>query len=168
MKFSVWAVFALVWAGQPLLALAVRPAPQRAVEGIVSKVDDAGSLWLTPPGQSPVHVRLGNIEPPESCQSWGEEARRALAELALHKSATLRIASRDASGQARGSVQVEGIDLATKMVEEGHAWSIRTHWDRGPLVKQELMAKALHRGLHGVGDAVRPADFRRSHGPCAQ
>jgi len=30
------------------------------------------------------------------------------------------------------------------------------------------MAKALLRGLHAGGGAIKPADFRRTHGPCVE
>jgi Excalibur calcium-binding domain len=53
-----------------------------------------------------------------------------------------------------------------RMVEEGHAWSVRTQWDRGPLVGQERMARALRRGLHGLPSPVVPREFRQGHGPC--
>ena len=46
------------------------------------------------------------------------------------------------------------------MVSEGHAWSTRTKWDNGPLVKQERQAMALKRGLHATPGAVMPKHFR--------
>ncbi|MCB1983320.1 MAG: excalibur calcium-binding domain-containing protein [Rhodoferax sp.] len=52
------------------------------------------------------------------------------------------------------------------MVAEGHAWSLRTKWDRGPYVAQERMARSLDRGLHAAGGAIAPAEFRRRNGPC--
>jgi endonuclease YncB( thermonuclease family) len=53
------------------------------------------------------------------------------------------------------------------MVAEGHAWSTRGRWDRGPLVKEERMAQALKRGMHGgAKDLTPPAQFRKLRGPC--
>jgi hypothetical protein len=52
------------------------------------------------------------------------------------------------------------------MVQEGHAWSNRYKYDRGPYVADERMAKALSRGFNRDGGAVMPKDFRREHGPC--
>jgi hypothetical protein len=46
------------------------------------------------------------------------------------------------------------------------AWSIRSRWDQGPLVKQEKMARALSRGLHATPGAMQPKEFRRLHGTC--
>ncbi len=151
-----------------LLACSVAAAaPAATSHGVVSKVIDGDTLLFTPPGKAPLVVRLRDIDAPEICQPWGEQARRALAELALNKPATLRSVARDAHGRTLGSVAVDGIDLGPLLVAEGHGWSSRIRYDQGPLVKQERMARALGRGLHASGGALMPRDFRRAHGPCA-
>jgi endonuclease YncB( thermonuclease family) len=157
---------ALIAAWSLLSALAQAAPVPRLVEGVVTHVTDGDSLWLTPPGQAAIEVRLRDIDAPEICQAWGEEARRALSDLALGKPGTLGIFGRDVYGRTLGVLRVDEIDIGTRMVEEGHAWSIRTRWDQGPLVKQERMARALARGLHAAGGAVMPRDFRQSHGSC--
>ncbi len=157
------------------LGLSVQAAPAgnraraelvRSVEGVVSKVHDGDSLWIKPQAQPPIVVRLRDIDAPELCQSWGEEAQRALSELALGKPAVLYTFGRDSHGRTLGKVQVDDVDLARRMVEDGNAWSIRSRWDLGPLVKQERMAKALGRGLHSRAGAEPPWKFRATHGPC--
>ena len=60
-----------------------KPPPSRSVEGVVTQVTDGDSLWVTPPGQRGIEVRLRDIDAPEICQAWGEEARRALEGLVL-------------------------------------------------------------------------------------
>jgi endonuclease YncB( thermonuclease family) len=112
-------------------------------------------------------VRLRDIDAPEICQAWGEEARRALVELVIDKPATLYAGGPDKHGRTLGVVWVGGVNVGQRLVEEGHAWSIRSRWDRGPLVKQEKMARALGRGLHADGAAQWPQDFRRAHGRCS-
>lgn len=141
-------------------------APAVPVEGTVSKVIDGDTLWFAVPGKAPLVVRLRDIDAPEICQPWGDQAKRALAELALHKAAVLRSVARDAHGRTLGSLAVDGVDVGPLLVAEGHAWSTRTRHDRGPLVKQERMARALGRGLHAAGGAVMPRDFRQAHGAC--
>ena len=145
-------------------ALAAEP---RGVQGLVSKVTDGDSLWLTPAGKKPIEVRLRDIDAPESCQPWGAEARAALANLALNKVATLQISSHDSYGRALGVLLIDDLNVGKYLVENGHAWSTRSRWDQGPLVKQEKMARALSRGLHGMPGAVQPVEFRRAHGKCA-
>jgi micrococcal nuclease len=143
-------------------------APSAPVEGTVSKVIDGDTLWFVVPGKAPLVVRLRDIDAPEICQPWGEQAKRALAEMALDKAVTLRSVARDVHGRTLGSVSVDGVDVGPLMVAEGHAWSTRTRHDLGPLVKQERMAKALGRGLHAAGGALPPRDFRQAHGECRQ
>ena len=142
-------------------------AEPRGVQGLVSKVTDGDSLWLTPAGKKPIEVRLRDIDAPELCQPWGAEARAALANLALNKVATLQISSRDSYGRALGVLLIDDLNVGKHLVENGHAWSTRSRWDQGPLVKQEKMARALSRGLHGTPGAVQPLEFRRAHGKCA-
>jgi micrococcal nuclease len=142
------------------------PPPARTVQGMVSTVTDGDSLWLKPADGPPIEVRLRDIDAPEICQPWGEDARKALAELALNKVATLQISGRDSYGRTIGALLIEDLNVGKHLVENGHAWSVRTRWDQGPLVKQEKMARALARGLHGTPGAVQPKDFRQKHGRC--
>ena len=140
--------------------------PAAPVHGTVVRVVDGDTLWLTPPGKAPLVVRLRDMDAPEICQAWGLQAKQALAELTLHRHATLRPVARDSHGRTVGSINVNGVDVGPLMVSEGHAWSTRTRYDRGPLVKHERMAKALGRGLHGAGGAIMPRDFRQAQGAC--
>jgi endonuclease YncB( thermonuclease family) len=159
---------AAAWAGAAApasTAAAKRPVP---FDATVTRVVDGDSLWLLPVGgDTPVEVRVQDIDAPEICQSGGREARAALAELVAQKTLYVQPRGRDTHGRMLALLMVQGVDVGAWMVVEGHAWSIRTKWDRGPLVKQERVAQSLRRGLWGVPGAVPPKDFRRSHGPCA-
>lgn len=159
----VAAVLALCLLAPATAAPRAQPAP---LQGVVTQVSDGDTLRFTPTGQAPIVVRLANIDAPEICQAWGAEARRALTDLALNKPATLRATGRDGYGRTVGVLVVDGVDVAQNLVEGGHAWSLRGRNDVGPLVKQERMAKALNRGLHEGGAAIKPSDFRRRNGPC--
>jgi len=148
-------------------AAAARPRePAVPLQGVVQRVMDGDSLWFTPAGQAAVEVRLADMDAPELCQQHGREAKAALAALVLNKPAELRGVARDQHGRLVARMAVDGVDVATRMVEEGQAWSARQRNDRGPLMKQERMARALARGLHAAPGALMPRDFRRSHGPC--
>lgn len=147
-------------------APAPKPGPA-VIEGVVTKVFDGDSLLLQPaPPAQALQVRLLNIDAPEICQSWGAQSRAALAELLLNKPVSVHTVARDSYGRVIGRVKVDGVDAGTAQVEAGHAWSARTRWDQGPLVKQERMAKALARGLHSEQRPQMPKAFRASNGPC--
>lgn len=147
-------------------AAAARPAKGGSVAGVISRVIDGDTLTLQPEGGPPIEVRLRDMDAPEICQDYGVEAKKALERVALGKPATLSGSARDAFGRTVGQVVVEGQSLSRWMVAEGHAWSARTRFDRGPLMKEERMATALRRGVHATSGAVLPKDFRKTHGPC--
>jgi len=151
---------------KPATAPSKPAAAQAAVQGVVTKVIDGDTLLLQPAGKPPIDVRLRDIDAPEICQAWGPEAKKALEEMALGKEAVLVPSSRDSYGRTVGYVTVDEQNLSKRLVEEGHAWSVRFKWDNGPLVKQERQAKALGRGLHATPGAVMPKDFRRDKGAC--
>lgn len=145
-------------------------SPAGGVRGTVTSVVDGDSLWILPDGGGKaIEVRLAGIDAPEICQEHGAEARAFLAEKVLKKPVRLVLKGHDGYGRALGHVHADGMDLNRLLVEEGHAWSLRTKWDQGPYVPQERMARALSRGLHKAGSAaIAPKDFRRRHGPCAR
>ncbi len=168
-RFSAWALGCALAAALPEAAAHAPPRPA-LLEGVTTRVVDGDSLWFTPvhQGQSgtPLQVRLARIDAPEICQVHGRESQRALVELVLNKPGRLQGIARDSYGRLVAHLEVNGVDVAKRLVEEGQAWSARQRNDRGPFVKQERMARALARGLHAAGGAVMPSEFRRGHGPC--
>jgi micrococcal nuclease len=137
------------------------------IEGKVTRVTDGDSLWLEPATQGPpVELRLEGIDAPEICQAWGGEAKQALVELVLNRSVSVKTVGRDSHGRTLGTLYLDGRNLNKVLVQEGHAWSTRYKYDRGPYVADERMARALSRGLNRDGGAVMPRDFRRLNGPC--
>jgi endonuclease YncB( thermonuclease family) len=150
-----------------LSAAAASTTPTQTLNGTVVRVTDGDSLWLEPaPAGPPVELRLQDIDAPEICQPWGAEARRALQDLVLNKAVSVRVSGRDIHGRTLGTVYLETLNVNKTLVQEGHAWSHRFKFDRGPYVADERMAKALSRGFNTDAGAVMPRDFRRAHGPC--
>ena len=145
----------------------VGAAAARLLEGRVTHVGDGDSLWLAPAAAgAPVELRLVGIDAPEICQAWGPEARRALADWVLGRQVSVETVGRDVHGRTLGTVYLDGRNINLLLVQEGHAWSARFKYDRGPYVAAERMARALGRGLNQGGAALEPREFRRQHGPC--
>jgi endonuclease YncB( thermonuclease family) len=152
-----------------LFVLGAHSAGGATLAGRVTQVIDGDSLRLTPDGSdAAVEVRLLGIDAPEICQAWGLQARQALSEQLLGKPVSLKTNGLDTYGRTLATVHLDTLNVNRWMVQEGHAWSTRTKWDRGPYVADERMAKALSRGLNREGGAIMPREFRRSHGPCSQ
>jgi micrococcal nuclease len=155
-----WILAAGLWAAAASAA--------SALQGEVMRVDDGDTLWLRTADGKAKEVRLSGIDAPEICQAWGPEARDALKEWVLDRPAVVQPAGHDDKGRLLGALVVDGANINRRMVEEGHAWSLRVKWDNGPFVKQERMAHALGRGLHSMPGAVPPREFLRTHGPCVE
>jgi endonuclease YncB( thermonuclease family) len=158
---KVWIVMAaLLWA-------ALGSAAAAPLEGKVTRVTDGDSLWLEPLSPAaPVELRLQGIDAPEICQAWGPQAKQALAELVLGQQVSVKTVGRDTHGRTLGTVYLGTQNINKTLVQEGHAWSTRYKYDRGPYVADERMASALSRGLNRDGGAVMPRDFRQRNGPC--
>jgi len=143
------------------------PPPPPPLEGTVSEVIDGATLVLQTADGKAVTVRLAGIEPPEPCQAWVSESRDALQDFVHDQPVSVKGAARDAKGRFSGTVLADGSDINRRMVEEGHAFSARSKWDRGPYMKEERVAHSLARGMYTTGKVETPTDFRREHGPCA-
>jgi micrococcal nuclease len=151
-------------------AAAQHDAPLRegtVVQGRVVRVLDSATVVLRLPEKVDVTLRLHQAEPPASCQPGAAHAQQALVDLALAKDVQAQVTGRDAQGRTLATVLLHGQDLAQRLVVEGHAFSVRWRHDDGPLVKEERRARALRRGLHADGGALRPGEFTRQRGPCA-
>ena len=138
-----------------------------ALQGKVTQVIDGQTLLLTAADGKAVQVGLTGIEAPLLCQPWGPESRDALKDWVLNHEVVAAPVGRPEGGRMVAMVTLDGSDLSQRMVEEGHAWSTRVKWGRGPYVKQERMAQALSRGLHSLAGAQPPQQFKRTHAPCA-
>lgn len=147
-----------------------KPPPEPTeLTGQVSRIVDGDTLWLkTAPDADPVVIRIEGIDAPESCQAGGADATQALNQLALNRNVTVRIVARDEHARVVGKVFDGTVDVGDRMVRDGHAWSSRFKYDRGPYVAEERMAVALKRGLHSEPGAVMPRDFRQRNGECAR
>jgi endonuclease YncB( thermonuclease family) len=144
-------------------------APPQPVEltGTVSRIVDGDTLWLrTADGSEPAVIRIEGIDAPERCQPGGKEATAALTDLALNRTVTVRVVAHDEWGRTVGKVVDGPKDIGDRMVRDGHAWSTRFKYDRGPYVAEERMAQSLKRGLHADGGAIQPREFRQRNGPC--
>ena len=162
------ALLGVTAAGAATKPAKAKPAPAPVeLTGQVSRVVDGDTLWVKTAAESePAIVRIEGIDAPESCQPGGADATQALTKLALNRNVTVKIVARDEYGRIVGKVYDGTVDVGDRMVRDGHAWSMRFKYDRGPYVAEERMAIALKRGLHAEGGAVMPREFRQRHGAC--
>jgi endonuclease YncB( thermonuclease family) len=171
MRSLVVLMAAALCAGFALAAPAKKPKeppPPVDLVGTVSRVVDGDTFWLKlADAPDPVVVRIEGIDAPESCQAWGKEATAALTEKLLNRQVSVKPVARDEHARVIGRVRDGTVDVGDRLVRDGHAWSSRYKYDRGPYVAEERMAQSLKRGLHADGAAVQPRLFRERNAPCA-
>ena len=108
-------------------------ATQREVEGEVTRVIDGDTLTLVTREGTKLKVRLYGIDAPEirhegiTGQPHGEEARAALAELALGRKVTVKIVDVDTHRRVVGVVYRSGTDINRELVRSGHAWAYQRY-----------------------------------------
>lgn len=99
----------------------------------MTRVTDGASLWLEPmTSGAPVELRLEGIDAREICSAWGPQAKKALAELVLGQQVSVKTVDRDMPGRTLGTVYLGAQNINKTLVQEGHAWSWRYKYDRGP------------------------------------
>jgi micrococcal nuclease len=143
--------------------------PPEDLVGTVSRIVDGDTFWLKlAEVPDPLVVRIEGIDAPESCQAWGKEATVALTEKLLNRQVSVKPVARDEHARVIGKVRDGTVDVGDRQVRDGHAWSARYKYDRGPYMAEERMAQALKRGLHADGAAIQPRQFRERNGSCVK
>lgn len=154
-----------------LLALALplaAVAQPRSYTATVVHVSDGDTVWVRPAWGGPsIPIRIQGIDAPESCQSFGPQARQALQQRLLRQSVTVQERGRDDYQRTLARLQWSGQDVGSWLVFSGLAWSYRYRRSPGPYAKLESQARQARRGLWGQGQPIEPAQFRKLHGRCA-
>jgi endonuclease YncB( thermonuclease family) len=161
-----FALLPLLFVALAASAAPKKPAAAPPLQGKATQVIDGATFVLQTTEGKQLTVQLAGIEPPEPCQTWGAESKDALQAWLKDQPLQLKTEGGERGGRVLAHVFVDGADINVRMVEEGHAFSVRGRSDHGPYLKQERVAKALRRGMFSVGPVELPASFRRGHGPC--
>jgi micrococcal nuclease len=144
-------------------ALQVVPASAAELAGRVVSVQSGDALTLLHDAK-PLRVRLAEIDAPELRQSFGAQAREALAQLCLEKSAIVRQVGRDADGTVVGRVECDGVNANEAQVERGMAWvelKKRESRSPSPLYYLEDSAQRSRTGLWSERSPVQPWIYRK-------
>lgn len=135
--------------------------------GTATRIADGDTLWVRPAlGGRPVKIRVHGIDAPEICQAGGPASRAALARRVAGRRLEVSPQRQDDYGRIVAVLHLEGEDLASWMVGQGHAWSYRFGRDGGPYAPQQARAQSAARGLFADPLAVEPRLFRKRHGSC--
>ena len=92
------------------------------VTGVVSRVSDGDTIWVTDAKGLRHKIRMLDIDAPESSQKFGSESTARLKSLIGGKSVRVTYSERDKYDRLLGTVWLGGEDINIRMVSEGMAW----------------------------------------------
>ena len=140
--------------------LAVGVACAATLEGVVTRVSDGDTIWVTPKGGRKEKVRMDRIDAPESQQEYGKEATEYLNRRIYGKTVKVEWEKRDRYGRLLGIVWLDGSDINLEMVATGNAWHYSYHDKTPAYIAAEKSARADKRGLWSRPNPENPYDFR--------
>src|SRR5688572_14146290 len=144
-----------------LLAARAGSLDNQVIAAVVTSVIDGDTIKVQL-SEGPALVRLANIDAPESIQSGGGAAARALHARLLAQEVSLHVVERGRDQRLLAVVFLGDENVNAWMVKQGHAWA-----DRGSAMAQdycvwEKAARSLRRGLWADKHWVAPWDWRIS------
>ncbi len=137
------------------------PQEDPVIAAVVTSVIDGDTIKVQL-GDGPALVRLANIDAPESIQSGGGAATRALHNRILGKDVSLHIVNRDRDRRLVATVYLGDDNVNAWMVKQGHAWAYRGFNQEADYCVWENAARSLRRGLWAERHWVAPWDWRMS------
>ena len=130
------------------------------VTGVVTRVSDGDTIWVTDASRLRHKVRLLDIDAPESTQPFGAESTAYLKSLVGGRTVRVAGGGRDMYGRVLGVVWLDGEDVNLKMVREGMAWVYR-HSANAQYAAAQEGARAARRGLWRAAAPTEPYEWRK-------
>jgi endonuclease YncB( thermonuclease family) len=139
------------------------------LSGKVIVVNDGDTLVVVDAAAKRYRVRLAQIDAPERKQAFGAASRKSLAEICLHKPATIEALQTDTYGRVIGKVSCAGVDANVEQVRRGMAWVVaRNTLPNSPLPEMEANARLRGIGLWKGANPEPPWEWRKRQGAPAK
>lgn len=150
-----------------LIAFLASAVQAETINGRIDRIVDGDSLILTDTTHHQWQIRLLGIDAPELTQAFGQNAKTALAAVAMSQSGSADCRLESRPNAPRCIVRVDGKDIGLEMVRAGMAW-----WDRQNSAQQatderaayehaEFLAKIHRFGLWNDKNPTPPWEWRR-------
>lgn len=131
------------------------------ISAVVTSVIDGDTIKVQF-SEGPALVRLANIDAPESIQSGGGAATRALHARVVGQDVSLHVVERGRDQRLVAVVFLGEDNVNAWMVKQGHAWADRGSTQAQDYCVWEKAARTLRRGLWADKHWVAPWDWRMS------
>ena len=129
--------------------------------GRVIKVVDGDTIHVLV-DQTPIRVRLLDIDAPERGQAYANRARQALADMVFGQPVTVHTQGKDIYGRVLGTVFISQTDINAELIKEGYVWVYHPSKQKAAYVRLEAEARATRRGLWADRNPTPPWKFRTS------
>ncbi len=134
--------------------------------GTVTRVVDGDTFVFrsVDEGEELYKVRMWGIDAPESSQTWGEEAKKALESKILNRAVRLQVM--DADRYSRQVCRVFGDreeDVNLYMVSSGNAWHYKAYAPSDELAAAMTEARRNRRGFWTYPNPEPPWEYRKNN-----
>ena len=106
------------------------PAARREIAGVVTRVSEGDTIWVTDAQKVRYKIRLYGIEAPKAKAAFGGESVTRLRALVGGKAVRVTYSERDQYGCILGTVWLDGAEINLQMVREGLARQNRYNKDK--------------------------------------
>ena len=134
--------------------------------GVVTRIIDGDSL-IVQHDDSSNKLRLRYIDAPEKSQDYGNESKKFLESLVLHKYILVSTEYNDRYGRQLADIYIhndkESIYINAKMIKSGNAWVYRTYRSNTYLMNLENHARINKKGLWISRNPIEPYLFRKKY-----
>lgn len=146
-----------------LVAALGSPVEAETLHGVVVGISDGDTLTLLIGDNTPVRIRLAEIDAPELYgQPFGTAAKSALSALAFRRRATAHVVTIDQYGRRVALIDVDGVNVNAAMVRQGLAWAYLRYQTDPRFSTLQSIAKRRRLGLWRDVGPVAPWEYRRS------
>jgi len=146
------------------------PGPRKLkgrFSGVVTQIEDGDTAFVRDAKGKIHHIRLFGIDTNEKGQRGGNDQTSALSDMVLGKRVVISDYGNGLFGRMLGVIQLNGVDINAKMLEEGKAWYSHTYAEDLPDDMKRLYVTALnnaYRGKKSQWDGrtqLDPQDYKR-------
>ena len=131
-----------------------------AILCLVIAIADGDTLTCLTDDHHHIHVRLAEIDAPESRQPFGTRSRRALSARCFQVRASIASSGLDRYGRTLGRVTCNGIDANAERVRTGMAWVYDRYVTDRSLYALQDAARSQALGLWSSPSPIPPWEWR--------
>lgn len=139
------------------------PAQAEEFFGEAITVLDGDTILVTRGNNSPIKVRLADIDAPEKAQDYGAESKESLLKMVLHQQVKISSKAVDDYGRLVADIHVGELNVNREQVRRGMAWNFSRFRSSRELADLQREAQQAKRGLWAEKSAIEPSKWRKQH-----